>query len=66
MMNYRSERADAVKDYLVRELGVSPDRRQTVGKGFSEPTDPRHPYALQKIDELSWRIPELPDRRPAC
>jgi outer membrane protein OmpA-like peptidoglycan-associated protein len=38
-------RADAVKDYLVRELGVSADRLQTVGKGFSEPADPRHPYA---------------------
>jgi outer membrane protein OmpA-like peptidoglycan-associated protein len=38
-------RADAVKDYLVKEVGVSADRLQTVGKGFSEPADPKHPYA---------------------
>lgn len=38
-------RADAVKDYLVKEVGVSADRLQTVGKGFSEPVDPKHPYA---------------------
>ena len=36
-------RADAVKDYLVRQLGVAPDRLQTVGKGATEPVDPRHP-----------------------
>jgi outer membrane protein OmpA-like peptidoglycan-associated protein len=34
-----------VKDYLVKEVGVSSDRLQTVGKGFSEPVDPKHPYA---------------------
>src|SRR5271168_34929 len=39
------QRADAVKDYLVREMAVSVDRLQTVGKGFSEPLDPRNPYA---------------------
>jgi len=38
-------RADAVKDYLVRETGVSPDRLQTIGKGFSEPVDSKNPYA---------------------
>jgi outer membrane protein OmpA-like peptidoglycan-associated protein len=38
-------RADAVKDYLVKEVGVSADRLQAVGKGFSEPVDPKHPYA---------------------
>ena len=38
-------RADAVKEYLAKEMGVSPDRLQTVGKGFSEPVDPKHPYA---------------------
>jgi outer membrane protein OmpA-like peptidoglycan-associated protein len=41
------ERADAVKDYLVKEMAVSADRLQTVGKGFSEPADPKHPYAAE-------------------
>jgi outer membrane protein OmpA-like peptidoglycan-associated protein len=40
-------RAEAVKDYLVRETGVSPDRLQTVGKGFSEPANPKNPYAAE-------------------
>jgi len=38
-------RADAVKDYLVKDMGVSADRLRTIGKGFSEPVDPKHPYA---------------------
>jgi outer membrane protein OmpA-like peptidoglycan-associated protein len=38
-------RADAVKDYLVKEMGVSADRLETVGKGFSEPVNPKNPYA---------------------
>jgi outer membrane protein OmpA-like peptidoglycan-associated protein len=38
-------RADAVKDYLVREMGVTADRLETVGKGFSEPANPKNPYA---------------------
>jgi OmpA-OmpF porin, OOP family len=38
-------RADAVKDYLVKDMGVSVDRLQTEGKGFSEPANPRKPYA---------------------
>jgi outer membrane protein OmpA-like peptidoglycan-associated protein len=40
-------RAEAVKDYLVRETGVSPDRLQTVGKGYSEPANPKNPYAAE-------------------
>ena len=40
-------RAEAVKEYLVRETGVSPDRLQTVGKGFSEPANPKNPYAAE-------------------
>jgi OOP family OmpA-OmpF porin len=40
-------RAEAVKDYLVREMGVSPDRLHTVGKGSSEPADAKHPYAAE-------------------
>jgi outer membrane protein OmpA-like peptidoglycan-associated protein len=39
------QRADAVKDYLVKDMGVSADRLQTVGKGFSEPANQRQPYA---------------------
>jgi OmpA-OmpF porin, OOP family len=38
-------RADAVKDYLVNEMGVPADRLDTVGKGFSEPANPKNPYA---------------------
>jgi outer membrane protein OmpA-like peptidoglycan-associated protein len=38
-------RADAVRDYLVKEMGISPDRLETVGKGFSDPVNPRNPYA---------------------
>jgi len=38
-------RADAVKDYLVKEMGVSADKLETVGKGFSEPANPKNPYA---------------------
>jgi outer membrane protein OmpA-like peptidoglycan-associated protein len=41
------ERADAVKEYLVKEIGVSAERLQTVGKGFLEPADPTHPYAAE-------------------
>jgi outer membrane protein OmpA-like peptidoglycan-associated protein len=40
-------RSDAVKDYLVNELGVSPERLQTLGKGFSDPIDPKNPYATE-------------------
>jgi outer membrane protein OmpA-like peptidoglycan-associated protein len=40
-------RADAVKDYLVKEMAVSADRLQAVGKGFSEPVDPRRPYGAE-------------------
>jgi OmpA-OmpF porin, OOP family len=40
-------RAEAVKDYLVHETGVSPDRLQTVGKGYSEPVNLKNPYAAE-------------------
>jgi OmpA-OmpF porin, OOP family len=40
-------RAEAVKDYLVHETGVSPDRLQAVGKGYSEPANPKNPYAAE-------------------
>jgi outer membrane protein OmpA-like peptidoglycan-associated protein len=38
-------RADAVKDYLVKEMGVAPDRLQTVGKGEADLALPKKPYA---------------------
>jgi outer membrane protein OmpA-like peptidoglycan-associated protein len=38
-------RADTVKDYLVKEMGVSADKLETVGKGFSEPANSKNPYA---------------------
>lgn len=41
------QRADAVKDYLVKELGVSPERLQTLGKSFSDPIDPKNPNAAE-------------------
>ena len=40
-------RAEAVKEYLVHEAGVSPDRLQTVGKGYSEPVNLKNPYAAE-------------------
>jgi OmpA-OmpF porin, OOP family len=38
-------RAQAVKDYLVEEVGVSPSRLQILGKGSSDPANPADPYA---------------------
>jgi len=40
-------RAEAVKDYLIREMGVSPSRLQAVGKGSSDPANPADPYAAE-------------------
>lgn len=40
-------RAQAVKDYLVEEVRVSPSRLQTVGKGSSDPANPADPYAAE-------------------
>jgi outer membrane protein OmpA-like peptidoglycan-associated protein len=42
-----NRRAEAVKDYLVREMGVPPDRLRTLGKGSSEPVNPKKPYAAE-------------------
>ena len=39
------ERAQAVVDYLVHDMGISPARLQPVGKGFSEPVPGSDPYA---------------------
>ena len=40
-------RADAVRDYLVHEMGVSQSRLQAVGKGSSDPANSADPYAAE-------------------
>ena len=40
-------RAEAVRDYLIREMGVSPSRLQAVGKGSSDPANSADPYAAE-------------------
>jgi outer membrane protein OmpA-like peptidoglycan-associated protein len=40
-------RADTVKDYLVKEMGVSADRLETAGRAFSNPANARNPYAAE-------------------
>jgi outer membrane protein OmpA-like peptidoglycan-associated protein len=40
-------RADAVKDYLVNQMGVSADRLETVGRGSSEPANPGNPNGAE-------------------
>jgi outer membrane protein OmpA-like peptidoglycan-associated protein len=39
------ERAEAVKDYLVKEMGVADGRLEAVGKGSGEPVRGSSPYA---------------------
>lgn len=38
-------RAEAVKDFLVNEMHVAPERLTVVGRSFCDPADPRHPDA---------------------
>src|SRR5262249_16822445 len=40
-------RAEAVKDYLGHEPGGRPAGLGPIGKGFSEPVDPKNPYAAE-------------------
>jgi outer membrane protein OmpA-like peptidoglycan-associated protein len=40
-------RAEAVRDYLIHDMGVSPSRLQAVGKGPSDPANPADPYAAE-------------------
>jgi outer membrane protein OmpA-like peptidoglycan-associated protein len=40
-------RAEAVKDFLVKEMNVAPERLRVVGRAFCEPADPTHPTAAQ-------------------
>jgi outer membrane protein OmpA-like peptidoglycan-associated protein len=39
------ERAEAVKDYLIKQMGVTEDRLQAVGKGSAEPVTGASPYS---------------------
>ncbi|MGC2200342.1 MAG: OmpA family protein [Stellaceae bacterium] len=41
------KRAEAVKDFLVNTMGVSPSRLEAVGKGSAEPANSRDPYAAE-------------------
>jgi outer membrane protein OmpA-like peptidoglycan-associated protein len=40
-------RAEAVRDYLIHDMGVSPSRLQAVGKGSSDPANRADPYAAE-------------------
>jgi outer membrane protein OmpA-like peptidoglycan-associated protein len=41
------QRAEVVKEYLVKEMSVSPDRLKAVGKGFAELANPRDPLGSE-------------------
>ena len=41
------ERAAAVREFLVRTMGVSPDRLSSVGRAFCEPLNPANPYGAE-------------------
>jgi outer membrane protein OmpA-like peptidoglycan-associated protein len=41
------QRADAVRDYLVRDGGVPGDQLSTIGKGQTEPANPGNPMAAE-------------------
>jgi OmpA-OmpF porin, OOP family len=40
-------RAEAVKNYLVTQMGVAAERLQAVGKGSTEPVNARNPYGAE-------------------
>ena len=40
-------RAAAVKEFLVREMGVSPERLSSAGKAFCQPLDSKDPYGAE-------------------
>jgi len=41
------QRAAAVRDFLIRQMGVSAERLSSVGKAFCEPLDPKDPYGAE-------------------
>jgi outer membrane protein OmpA-like peptidoglycan-associated protein len=40
-------RAAAVKEFLVREMGVAPERLASSGKAFCQPVDPKDPHGAE-------------------
>jgi outer membrane protein OmpA-like peptidoglycan-associated protein len=36
-------RADAVREFLVKEMSVAPERLRVVGRAFCDPADPKNP-----------------------
>ena len=40
-------RAEAVKEFLVNEMNVAPERLKVVGRAFCELANPRNPYAAE-------------------
>jgi outer membrane protein OmpA-like peptidoglycan-associated protein len=40
-------RAEAVKDFLVRDMGVSAERLEVVGKAYCEPVNPQNPRGAE-------------------
>jgi len=46
-MELSKRRAEAVKNFLVNEMGIPADGLETVGKGFSEPANPGDPNASE-------------------
>ena len=40
-------RAEAVKDFLIKEMSVAPERLKVVGRAFCEPANPGNPYAAE-------------------
>lgn len=40
-------RAEAVKEFLVRDMGVAPARLEAIGKSYCEPVNPHQPYAAE-------------------
>jgi len=40
-------RAEAVKEFLTKEMNVAPERLTVMGRAFCDPANPRHPYAAE-------------------
>jgi outer membrane protein OmpA-like peptidoglycan-associated protein len=40
-------RAEAVKEFLIKDMNVAPERLKVVGRAFCEPLNPQNPYAAQ-------------------
>jgi OmpA-OmpF porin, OOP family len=40
-------RAEAVKEFLIKEMSVAPERLKVAGRAFCEPANPGNPYAAE-------------------